>query len=137
MKRIAILDDWQNRAESLTDWSDVLDLAQLTFFADAFTDENDAASQLAEFDAVVAMRERTPFPASLIAKLPNLKLLSFTGAKNAAVDIPACTAAGIQVCFTTGKPLTYATAELALALMLSAARQIAYGDAEIRAGRFQ
>jgi phosphoglycerate dehydrogenase-like enzyme len=137
MKRIAVLDDWQNRAESLTDWSAVLELAQLTFFQDAFADENDAAAQLAAFDGVVAMRERTPFPASLIAKLPKLKLLSFTGAKNAAVDIPACTAAGIQVCYTTGKPLTYATAELALALMLSAARQIAFGDAEIRAGRFQ
>ncbi len=137
MKRIAVLDDWQDRAESLADWSDVLEMASLTFIQDAFADENDAAAQLAEFDAVVAMRERTPFPRSLISRLPRLKLLSFTGAKNAAVDIPACTEHGVLVCYTTGKPLTYATAELALGLMLAASRQIAFGDAEIRAGRFQ
>ncbi len=137
MKRIAILDDWQRRAESLTDWSAVRKHAELVFFAEAFANENDAAAQLAGFDAVVAMRERTPFPASLIARLPRLKLLSFTGAKNAAVDIPACTAHGIQVCYTTGKPLTYATAELALGLMLAASRQIAFGDAQIRGGHFQ
>lgn len=137
MKRIAILDDWQNRAETLTDWSAVRAKAELVFFADAFSSEDHAAERLADFDAVVAMRERTPFPASLIARLPRLKLLSFTGAKNAAVDIPACTAHGVLVCYTTGKPLTYATAELALGLMLAASRQIAFGDAQIRAGNFQ
>ena len=137
MKRIAILDDWQNRAESLADWSAVRAGAELVFFQDAFAKEDQAAEQLADFDAVVAMRERTPFPESLIARLPRLKLLSFTGAKNAAVDIPACTRHGVLVCYTTGKPLTFATAELALGLMLSAARQISFGEAEIRAGRFQ
>jgi phosphoglycerate dehydrogenase-like enzyme len=137
MKRIAVLDDWQNRAESLADWSAVLDSAKLVFFQDAFADENQAAEELAEFDAVVAMRERTPFPESLIARLPNLKLITFTGARNAAVDTEACTRHGVQVCYTSGKPLTYGTAELALGLLLSAARQIALGDAEIRAGRFQ
>jgi phosphoglycerate dehydrogenase-like enzyme len=137
MKRIAVLDDWQNRAASLADWSQVTALAELVFFRDAFADEDAAAAALAGFDAVVAMRERTPFPASLIARLPRLRLLSFTGARNAAVDTAACTAHGVLVCFTTGAPPTFATAELALGLLLAAARQLPLGDAEIRAGRFQ
>ena len=137
MKRIAILDDWQHQAEKLTDWSAVRAGADLVFFQDAFANEDDAAAKLADFDAVVAMRERTPFPERLLARLPRLKLLSFTGARNAAIDIPGCTTHGVLVCFTTGKPATFATAELALGLILAAARQIALGDAEIRAGRFQ
>lgn len=137
MKRIAILDDWQGVAGSLADWSALDDKAQLVFFREAFADEDTAATTLAGFDAVVAMRERTPFPASLIARLPRLKLLSFTGGRNAAVDIPACTEHGVLVCHTTGLPLTHGTAELAWSLLMAAARQIPFGDAEIRAGRFQ
>lgn len=137
MKRIAVLDDWQGVARTLTDWSKVSAQAELIFFQDAFADENAAAAALADFDGVIAMRERTPFPASLIARLPRLRLLSFTGARNAAVDTDACTAHGVLVCFTTGTPASYGTAELALSLLLAAARQVPFGDAEIRAGRFQ
>ncbi len=137
MKRIAVLDDWQNIAADLIDWSAVASKSELVFFRDAFANEAATATALADFDAVVAMRERTPFPASLIARLPRLKLLSFTGARNAAVDCDACTKHGVLVCFTTGHPTTYATAELALGLLLAAARQLPLGDAEIRAGRFQ
>jgi len=137
MKRIAVLDDWQGVAESLADWSGISKQAELVFFHEAFASEDAAAAGLADFDAVVAMRERTAFPASLISRLKRLKLLSFTGGRNAAVDIPACTANGILVCHTTGMPVTHGTAELAWSLLLAAARQIPFGDAEIRAGRFQ
>lgn len=137
MQRIAILDDWQGVAETMADWSSLAPGAEITFFRGAFADEDAAASGLVEFDAIVAMRERTPFPASLIARLPRLRLLSFTGARNAAVDIPACTAHGVLVCCTQNSPPTWGTAELGLALLLAAARQIPFGDAEIRAGRFQ
>ncbi len=137
MIRIAVLDDWQGAADSLTDWSGLAARAEMIFFRDAFSGEDEAAARLADVDAVVAMRERTPFPASLIARLPQLRLLSFTGARNAVVDIEACTAHGVLVCHTTGQPLTHGTAELTLALLMAAARQVALGDAEIRAGRFQ
>jgi len=137
MKRIAVLDDWQGIAATSADWSAVTRQAELVFFRDAFADEDAAAAALAGFDAVVAMRERTPFAESLVARLPRLKLLSFTGARNAAVDTAACTKHGVLVCFTSGRPATFGTAELALALLLAAARQVPFGDAEIRAGRFQ
>lgn len=137
MTKIAVLDDWQGVADTLTDWASVKASAEVVFFRDAFADEDAAGVALADFDAVVAMRERTPFPESLIARLPKLKLLSFTGARNAAVDIPGCTRHGVLVCYTTGRPPTHGTAELALALLLASARELTFGDAEIRAGRFQ
>ena len=135
MKRIAVLDDWQSVAAELAPWSSLA--AETVFFAEAFADEAAAASALQDFDAVVAMRERKVFSESLIARLPRLRLLSFTGARNAAVDTEACTRHGVLVCHTTGAPPSFATAELALGLLLSAARQLPEGDAEIRCGRFQ
>ena len=135
--RIAILDDWQNAAATLADWQRVSAHAELVFFYEAFAGLDAAAQALEGFDAVVAMRERTPFPAGLLERLPRLKLLSYTGARNAAVDAQACARLGILVCNTTGSPPTHGTAELALGLMLAAARQLPLGDAEIRAGRFQ
>jgi len=73
----------------------------------------------------------------VIDRLPKLRLLAFTGARNASVDIPACTARGITVCNTTSRRKSHNTAELTLAIMLAAARRIPQGDTEARAGRFQ
>jgi phosphoglycerate dehydrogenase-like enzyme len=84
------------------------------------------------------MRERTPLPGSLINKLPKLRMLGMTGARNASLDTPACTARGIPVCNTQGGGYAdSATAELALGLLLAAARGIPRGDANIRGGTFQ
>ncbi len=137
MKRIAVLDDWQGIAADACDWSAPAAQAELVFFREAFSDLDAAVAELVDFDAVVAMRERTAFGPALLDRLPRLRLLSFTGARNAAVDIGACTERGILVCHTTGSPPTHGTAELALGLMLAAARQLPLGDAEIRGGRFQ
>ena len=137
MTRIAVLDDWQGIAEAAADWSAVRANAEIVFFRDAFTSPATTIAGLQDFDVVLAMRERTRLHADVISQLPRLKLLSFTGARNAAVDIPACTAAGITVCNTTGTPSSHATAELALGLMLAASRHLVVGDTEMRAGRFQ
>ena len=67
--------------------------AEVVFFAKAFDNEDDAARQLADFDIVLSMRERTPLPGSLINRLPKLRMLGMTGARNASLDTPACTAA--------------------------------------------
>lgn len=137
MTRIAVLDDWQGIAETATDWSAVRAQAELVFFRDAFTSADAVVAALQDFDIVLAMRERTRLHADVISRLPRLKLLSFTGARNAAVDIPACTAAGVTVCNTTGTPSSNGTAELALGLLLASARHLVTGDVEMRAGRFQ
>jgi len=138
MIKVAVLDDWQGIARDCADWSALNARAQVRFFSEAFVDEADAAAQLADFAIVLSMRERTPLPASLIKRLPRLRMLGITGAKNASLDLDACTALGVVVCNTTGYPDSVsAPAELALGLLLAAARAIPAGDAGIRAGRFQ
>jgi phosphoglycerate dehydrogenase-like enzyme len=138
MTKVAVMDDWQGVAQSSADWSPLQKRAEVVFFAKAFDNENDAAHQLADFDIVLSMRERTPLPASLINRLPKLRMLGMTGARNASLDTPACTARGIVVCNTVGgNNNEAATAELALGLLISAARAISAGDANIRAGKFQ
>ena len=137
VNRIAVIDDWQNIARRSANWSALMARADVQFFEAPFTDENDAARRLADFDIVLATRERTPFPASLVARLPKLKMFGLTGARAALIDSAALTAQGVTVCYTGGGPSGTSTAELALGLMLAAARRIPAGDAAVRDGRFQ
>ena len=137
VNRIAVIDDWQNIARRSADWSALMARADVQFFEAPFADENDAAQRLADFDIVLATRERTPFPASLVARLPKLKMFGLTGARAALIDSAALTAQGVTVCYTGGGPSGTSTAELALGLMLAAARRIPAGDAAVRDGRFQ
>lgn len=136
--RVAVLDDWQGIARSSTDWSALMALAEVFFFEQAFRDEDDAVEKLADFDVVLSMRERTALPGSLIKRLPKLRMLGITGSRNASLDLGACTAHGIVVSNTTGNGGSEAaTAELALGLLLAAARAIPAADANMRSGRFQ
>jgi phosphoglycerate dehydrogenase-like enzyme len=138
MTRVAVLDDWQGVARGSADWSPLVARADVVFFEQAFVDEEDAAAQLADFEIVLSMRERTPLPASLINRLPKLRMLGITGARNASLDTAACTAHGVLVCNTVGGSSgEAATAELALGLLVAAARAIPTGDSNIRMGRFQ
>jgi len=136
--KVAVIDDWQSAARGCADWSMLSERAEVKFFSEAFGGEDDAARKLAEFDIVLSMRERTAFPASLIKRLRKLRMLGITGAANASLDLDACTAQGTLVCNTTGSPTSQsAPAELALGLLLSAARAIPAGDAAIRGAQFQ
>ena len=137
--RIAILDDWQDVARGSADWSRLAARADLTFFPDAFATEDEAAVALADFDILLTMRERTAFPETLIRRLPKLRMISITGAANASLDVAACTRQGVTVCNTAGggPGAPYATAELALGLLIAAARAIPIADKTMRAGGFQ
>jgi phosphoglycerate dehydrogenase-like enzyme len=131
--RIAILDDYQGVALDLADW-DALG-ADVHVFRDAFADEEAVVAALAGFEVVVAMRERTPFPASTLDRLPDLELLVTTGPVNAAIDLDAARRAGVTVCGTGyfGHP----TAELTWGLILSAARLIPQQVDSVRRGGWQ
>ncbi len=135
--KIAVLDDWQGAARASTDWGPLERRAELVFFTEPFADEDEAAAALAGFEIICAMRERTPFPASLVARLPGLKMFNLTGKRARLIDMAAMEAAGVTVCVTGGGDSGAATAELALALMLAVARGVPAGDAAMRAGRFQ
>jgi phosphoglycerate dehydrogenase-like enzyme len=92
---------------------------------------------LADFDILVPMRERTELSAGLVARLPKLRMIALTGAREQTLALNACTAAGVLVCNTGAERSSIGTAELTLGLMLAAARFIPAGDAAIRSGRFQ
>ena len=133
--RIAILDDFQNVALEVADWSAVAQRAEITVFDDHLADPDAVAERLRDFDIVVIMRERTPFPAALIDNLPNLKLLVTTGRRNLAIDLDAATARGVIVSGTDS--VGYSPAELTWALILALMRNIPKEDRATREGRWQ
>jgi phosphoglycerate dehydrogenase-like enzyme len=135
--KVAVLDDWQHTARASADWSALEQRAEIVVFDQPAGDENEVAARLADADIIMAMRERTPFPASLIARLPALKMFNITGHRARLVDMAAMVSRDIVVSTTGGGDSGAPTAELALALMLASARGIPAGDAAVRAGHFQ
>jgi phosphoglycerate dehydrogenase-like enzyme len=133
--RVAILDDYQDVALGLADWASLPAGSRVQAYRDHLTDEGALAQRLADCEIAVAMRERTPFPRTLLEKLPRLRLLVTTGMRNAAIDVAAARAQGIVVCGTEGLP--YPTAELTWALILALARRVPTEDRAIRAGKWQ
>lgn len=135
MTRIAILDDYQNVALHMADWSALPKDVEVRVFSDHLHDQDALAGRLQDCEIVMAMRERTPFPRSLFARLPQLKLLTTTGMRNAAIDMHAASDHGVVVCGTGG--VVYPTAELTWGLILSLLRHIHREDRATRGGRWQ
>jgi phosphoglycerate dehydrogenase-like enzyme len=131
--RVAILDDYQDVARRLADWQSLP--AEVVVFRDHLSDESEVAARLADFDVVVAMRERTPFPRSLFERLPRLRLLVTTGMRNASIDLRAAADRGVVVSGTAGLPSP--TAELTWALILALVRHVPREDRATREGRWQ
>jgi len=133
--KLALLDDYQNVALKLADWDRLRRRGVgIVAFDQPFGSIDDAARGLASFEIVQLLRERQPFPKALIDRLPALKLIVLTGARAPSLDTAAATARGIPVCNTKGGNSTASTAELAWALLMSAARDLARADRGMRAG---
>src|SRR3954467_9938426 len=131
--RCAILDDYQNVALKLADWSKVTKDVDIQVFTEAVRrSDADTIRDVKDFDIVVMMRERTRFLRPVIDALPKLKLLITTGAHNASIDMKACQERGIVVCGTTshGNPTT----GIAFGLMLELTRRIGWENARMKAG---
>jgi phosphoglycerate dehydrogenase-like enzyme len=133
--RLAIINDYQKLALKTTDWGRLPDNIEIDVFHDQLTDGPEAAARLKPYDIVVTAREETTFDQTLIASLPNLKLLVFHGARNAALDLIALEARGVTVC-GTGYGFTNGTVELAWALILGLVKRLPQEDSAIRAGRW-
>jgi phosphoglycerate dehydrogenase-like enzyme len=133
--RVALLDDYQGVALEMADWAALGPRAAVEAFRDHVRDEAALLRRLAPFDAIVAMRERTPFPDRILAGLPRLRLLVTTGMRNASIGIDAATRLGIVVSGTEG--LAPPTVELTWALILAAVRRIPQEDRATRGGRWQ
>ncbi|MDH6518970.1 phosphoglycerate dehydrogenase-like enzyme [Streptomyces sp. SAI-135] len=120
--RCAVLDDFQRVATRLADWSPLADRVDVVPYDTHFADEDALAAALADADIVVTLRERVPFPASLIARLPRLKLLIASGMRNSVIDYAAAEAHGVTVCGTASSSTP--PVELTWALLLGLARGI-------------
>ena len=132
--KVAILDDYQGVARDMADWSRLPGGTELEVFRDHLADEDSLAQRLQDFHVVMGMRERTPFPRSLLSRLPNLQLLITTGGGNASFDLPAATELGIVACGTGGAG--EGPTELTWGLIISLLRQIPLEDREARNGKW-
>jgi phosphoglycerate dehydrogenase-like enzyme len=137
MPRIAVLDDWQGIARQSANWSALQRRADVVFFEQPFTSVADLASALAGCEIIMAMRERTRFSKELLEQLPKLRMIALTGGRTWTMDFQTLNARGIPVCHTGGDKSGAATAEIALGLLLSAARALNRADASMRTGGFQ
>ncbi|MFE1598137.1 D-2-hydroxyacid dehydrogenase family protein [Methylobacterium sp. ID0610] len=134
--RVAVLDDYQQAATGLADWGSLGPAVAIDVF-DAPVPRAEAAERLAPYAVLCLMRERMPLDAELIAALPNLRLVVFTGGRTHSLDFAALAAAGVTVCHTRNGEGGVATAELAFALILACLRHLPAEFARMRAGRWQ
>jgi phosphoglycerate dehydrogenase-like enzyme len=134
-RRIAVLDDYQQVAHSYADWDSLG--AEITFFDRHLGEADDVVAALEPFDVLVAMRERTAFPAEVLERLPNLRLLVTTGPGNAAIDVAAAQERGVTVSGTGGVSPSTPTVELTWGLIHALTRSVVAEDRAMRAGGWQ
>lgn len=133
--QIAVIDDWQKVASGVVDWSVLESVGQVHFLHDYPADTATLIERLQGFEVICVMRERTTFDKALLQGLPQLKLLVTGGMRNAAIDIPAAKALGIQVCGTDS--YKQAAPELTWALIMASTRNLVAEANSLRAGGWQ
>lgn len=132
MMRCVVLDDYQGVALAAADWGALDGAVDVRTVGEHIADEDALVDLLAEAEAVVVMRERTPLTASLLARLPRLRLVVTTGMRNAAIDLAAAARHGVTVCGTASSQVP--PTELTWALILGLARHVAVENAAFHDG---
>ena len=122
MFKVAILDDYQNVSQQFVDLKKLSGKYEFKIFSEPFLDESDALEQLADFEALLIMRERTPMTKNLIDNLSKLKFIITSGLKNKSIDLEAAKKRKIIVCGTETN--IHPTPELTWALILGLARNL-------------
>jgi phosphoglycerate dehydrogenase-like enzyme len=133
--KIAILDDYQNIALQMADWTRIRERAEVKVFNDHLSDPEAVVHRLEPFDVVCVMRERTPLRRDAIERLPNLKLIASTGPGNAGIDVEAAKERGIEIAATGYRSTP--TIELTWALILACVRNIVDESVALRCGGWQ
>ena len=133
--QIAVIDDWQNVASDVVDWSVLEAVGDVHFLHDYPADTATMIERLKGFEVICVMRERSTFDKALLQGLPALKLLVTGGMRNAAIDIPAAKALGITVCGTDS--YKHAAPELTWALIMASTRNLVAEANSLRAGHWQ
>jgi phosphoglycerate dehydrogenase-like enzyme len=139
--RVAVLDDYQRRAEQLADWGSLGPDAAVSFFHEPI-ERSELPGRLADFEVLVLMRERTAFPKPVLEQLPKLELLVTTGMRNASVDVDYLRDRGVVVCGTglsggAKAPGVPSTVEVAWALIFAVFKRVTIEDRALRAGQWQ
>ena len=135
LRRIALLDDYQGVARSFAHWASLAPTVSVESFGEPLRTPEQTVAALADFDVVVAMRERTAFGADVLSQLPRLRLLVTTGMANPAIDMAAAAAAGVTVCGT--ESLAEPVVELTWTMILQLLRGLPEEVAALRAGAWQ
>jgi phosphoglycerate dehydrogenase-like enzyme len=133
--KVAVLDDYQNVALAMADWSILEGRAEVTVFNDHLVDPAAVIARLLPFEVVCVMRERTPLPQAILERLGRLRLIVSTGPRNASIDLEAARQRGITVC-NTGYS-SHGAMEMTWALILSAIRYVPAETASVRRGGWQ
>jgi phosphoglycerate dehydrogenase-like enzyme len=132
--RCAILDDYLNLSLKVADWSKVEDRIDVTVFNQPFASPEAAVSALKDFEIILAMRERTPFPREMFDALPKLKLLITSGMRNNSIDMAAAKDNQVVVCGTQWP--RDPTAPLTMGMILELTRNIGRESARMHAGEY-
>ena len=132
--RCAILDDYLNISLKLADWSKIEDRVDVTVFNQPFASQDSAVSALKDFEIILAMRERTPFPRAMFDALPKLKLLITSGMRNNSIDLEAAKDKQVVVCGT--KWSKDPTAPLTMGMILELTRNIGRENARMHGGEY-
>jgi phosphoglycerate dehydrogenase-like enzyme len=133
--KVAILDDYQDVALAMADWSPVAGRAEITVFNDHVADPDAVVERLLPFDVICVMRERTPLSRQVIERLPQLKLIASTGSRNASIDMAAAAERAIRVTATGYRSTP--TIEMTWTLILASARHIVRESNSVRNGGWQ
>jgi phosphoglycerate dehydrogenase-like enzyme len=137
MRRVAVLNDYQEVALASADWGPVLRDADVTVFTEPFDGVSDAMAALQGYEVLCVMRERLPLTRDLIEGLPDLRCVVTTGSANRSIDLDAAADRGVIVSGTTNGLGRLATAELTWGLILAVARRIPQEDRAVREGHWQ
>ncbi len=132
---IAVLDDYADAARDLADWSGLQAQGRVDVFTDHVVDADRLVERLTPYGAVVLMRERTPFPAAVIDRLDQLRLIVTTGRRNPVIDLAAAARHGVVVSHTDA--ISSSTVELTWALILAHSRHLVTEVATLRSGGWQ
>lgn len=131
--KVTVLDDYQHAFESTAAIRRLRQKADVSILTDKLSSEGAVAAALQGSQAIIPVRERTKFPASLLRALPDLEYISQTGNHVYHVDLEAATRQGIVVSLAPGGN---STTELAFGLMLAVMRRIPQTDRAMRRGEW-
>lgn len=136
LPNVVILGDYEHALRRYSNWSKVDQLCNLQIYQDPLEGES-LFQSVKDADVVILVRDRTPFDAKLIGRLPKLKLLMFTGKRNSTLDVAALKARGIPIACTPGGPSKDSTTELTWALILGASKNLLRQSTLIQAGEWR